>query len=900
MNGGHDLPAQPNVLRQNESKESSIMVAVRVRPFTVEENNKLVHDEEEQVLLSEGSLSNNAKRSTRNFQPRGIRKIIDVVDDRMLIFDPPETNPLVQMQRKAFPNAKPSSRIREHRFVFDKLFDMETTQADVYESTAKPLLDSILNGFNATVFAYGATGCGKTHTILGSPENPGLIFLTMQELYSKIESLSDTKHIDVNISFLEIYNETIRDLLQPQTDFKKLVLREDAKHKISVANLLSHKPKSVEEVMDLILLGNQNRTSSSTEANATSSRSHAVLQINVVQKNRTAELNQEHIFATLSIIDLAGSERAAATKNRGIRLNEGANINKSLLALGNCINALCDPRRRNHIPYRDSKLTRLLKFSLGGNCKTVMIVCVSPLSSHYDETLNTLKYANRAKEIKTKLVRNLQNLDRHIGSYLKMITEQKMEIDELRNREKKIVQSTVESQRLISQRCLHEILTVMDALSATLTRNHKDRWKRYFILTKRKLLMLQKADIETILSRVPAGVGSDPPVADYDKFVFVLKDFSKRVNESIESLEIEYSKPSECQVIFSETSTQLLKRLSQIEGWQEYNTIIFKSLVTSLQESYEKDIMLNSSVLFDHLVYEIQNANLLVHPFVNMLKVFTVDKSADNNYEQCNETSSIIREFTAFLERMLVGDYDEFLEKLATRFLHNKEFGNKSESSNNISGIPNESFSTSKAKFSKRAPNSPLKSSPPRGAKKVMKSNINRPCFLNPRFTKKVRWDVPNSTWESDISLDESQLTINKSDLEVDSPKVSNITDKSDELDIRFDPILDSPPTANVLKDDMNKSVMHDISKEKLKLTRSSLTSRKLTTSEIHNRPSKLPLLNKLASTKLTNSTDNPVQKDPNMHNSERGFAPFPLRNNVLGAPSRLGDRSQIDVSPSE
>ena len=102
----------------------------------------------------------------------------------------------------------------------------------------------------------------------------------------------------------------------------------------------------------------------------------------------------------MSIIDLAGSERAAATKNRGARLNEGANINKSLLALGNCINALCDPRRRNHVPYRDSKLTRLLKFSLGGNCKTVMIVCVSPSSQHYDETLNTLKYADRAKEIK--------------------------------------------------------------------------------------------------------------------------------------------------------------------------------------------------------------------------------------------------------------------------------------------------------------------------------------------------------------------------------------------------------------------------------------------------------------------------------------------------------------------
>lgn len=128
-------------------------------------------------------------------------------------------------------------------------------------------------------------------------------------------------------------------------------------------------------------------------------------------------------------------------------MNEGANINKSLLALGNCINALCDPRRRNHVPYRDSKLTRLLKFSLGGNCKTVMIVCVSPSSQHYDETLNTLKYADRAKEIKTKLIRNQHNLDRHVGSYLKMITEQKQEIEELRARESKVVDIAISKRK---------------------------------------------------------------------------------------------------------------------------------------------------------------------------------------------------------------------------------------------------------------------------------------------------------------------------------------------------------------------------------------------------------------------------------------------------------------------
>ena len=188
--------------------------------------------------------------------------------------------------------------------------------------------------------------------------------------------------------------------------------------------------------MDIIVRGNEYRTMSPTEANATSSRSHAVLQINVSSKDRNASVNEPHTMATLSIIDLAGSERASATKNRGERLIEGANINKSLLALGSCINALCDPRKRNHIPYRNSKLTRLLKFSLGGNCRTVMIVCVSPSSVHFDETQNTLRYANRAKNIQTKVTKNIFNVNRHVKDYLVKIDEQRHLIDELMKKQK--------------------------------------------------------------------------------------------------------------------------------------------------------------------------------------------------------------------------------------------------------------------------------------------------------------------------------------------------------------------------------------------------------------------------------------------------------------------------------
>ena len=306
----------------------------------------------------------------------------------------------------------------------------------MYEATTRNLLDSVLDGYNATVFAYGATGCGKTHTITGTVQQPGVIFLTMQELFERIAERSDDKVTEVSLSYLEIYNETIRDLLVPGGSKTGLMLREDANQAVSVAGLSSHHPQNVQEVMDMIVRGNEYRTMSPTEANATSSRSHAVLQINVAQKDRNADINEPHTMATLSIIDLAGSERASATKNRGERLTEGANINKSLLALGSCINALCDPRKKNHIPYRNSKLTRLLKFSLGGNCKTVMIVCVSPSSQHFDETQNTLRYANRAKNIQTKVTRNVYNVNRHVKDFLVKIDEQMALINELRQQQK--------------------------------------------------------------------------------------------------------------------------------------------------------------------------------------------------------------------------------------------------------------------------------------------------------------------------------------------------------------------------------------------------------------------------------------------------------------------------------
>ncbi|KAG4412203.1 hypothetical protein IFR04_014663 [Cadophora malorum] len=410
---------------------SSISVAVRVRPFTIREAAQVTKCEDGTMFLGDGSL---AGAPAPRLGGKGIRPVIKVLDDKCLIFDPPEDNPIQKFGRSMVSNM--GKRSKDQTFGFDRVFDDNTTQGEVYEATTRGLLDSVMEGYNATVFAYGATGCGKTHTITGTAQQPGIIFLTMQELFEKIAEKSDEKHTEVSLSYLEIYNETIRDLLVPGGSKQGLMLREDANQAVSVAGLSSHHPKDVQEVMDMIVKGNEYRTISPTEANATSSRSHAVLQINLAQKDRNADVNEPHTMATLSIIDLAGSERASATKNRGERLLEGANINKSLLALGSCINALCDPRKKNHVPYRNSKLTRLLKFSLGGNCKTVMIVCVSPSSAHFDETQNTLRYANRAKNIQTKVTRNVYNVNRHVKDFLVKIDEQMALINELRAQQK--------------------------------------------------------------------------------------------------------------------------------------------------------------------------------------------------------------------------------------------------------------------------------------------------------------------------------------------------------------------------------------------------------------------------------------------------------------------------------
>lgn len=408
----------------------SITVAVRVRPPSTWEAARLPEPCYDTTIRGDGALATPGKV----VNTATLREIVQIVDDRILTFDPDEKDRAKAFVERGFlpPGTK---RYKDKRFMFDRVFNHEARQQDVYEATAQPLLKGLFDGYNATVFAYGATGCGKTHTISGTESDPGIIYLTMADLFQRIEDRKDEWDVEVMVTFLEIYNEEIRDLLaEPGSHVARggLSIREDKT--VKVVGLVELKPNSAEEVKEIVVQGNSRRTQSPTHANETSSRSHAVLQVHVMQAPRTAALVEQRTMATLSIIDLAGSERAAATTNMGQRMVEGANINKSLLALGNCINALCESGGAvRHVPYRNSKLTRLLKFSLGGNCKTVMIVCIAPTSIHFDDTHNTLVYAERATKIKTKVItRNVVNVDRHVGRYVEAINRLNQEISELK------------------------------------------------------------------------------------------------------------------------------------------------------------------------------------------------------------------------------------------------------------------------------------------------------------------------------------------------------------------------------------------------------------------------------------------------------------------------------------
>ncbi|CAD8097559.1 unnamed protein product [Paramecium sonneborni] len=382
-------------LEELKNGSSNILVAIRVRPL------------------------NQKERSVSEFET------IRILDGKMIVLMDPESEREDDLLRK--------NRLKETNFAFDFVFDQWTPQQKIYENTTEFLLEGVLEGFNTTVFCYGATGSGKTFTMIGTQQETGLMPRALQSLfnYSESDRFKDTQF---KVSYVEIYNENIRDLLTSED--KNLEIREDKNNGIQISGVIEIDVKTVNEVLSLLKVGNRNRSKEATDANKESSRSHAILQIQVECKDKAAGLQEQIIQSKFSLVDLAGSERAANTNNRGLRMVEGANINKSLLVLGNCIQSLSEANEKGiknpFIPFRNSKLTRLLKDSLGGNCRTVMISNVTPSVSSFEETYNTLVYANRAKNIKTVANRNVLVAQNHISNYALLIQNLRQENEELK------------------------------------------------------------------------------------------------------------------------------------------------------------------------------------------------------------------------------------------------------------------------------------------------------------------------------------------------------------------------------------------------------------------------------------------------------------------------------------
>uniref|UniRef100_A0A1B6D848 Kinesin-like protein n=1 Tax=Clastoptera arizonana TaxID=38151 RepID=A0A1B6D848_9HEMI len=328
-------------------------------------------------------------------------------------------------------NPKDLQKENGKMFTFDAVYDCDCTQQEIYDETVYPLVNAVLDGFNGTIFAYGQTGTGKTYTMEGSKnndENKGIIPKSFEQIFNHISRSNNMQYL-VRASYLEIYQEEIRDLLDKNPK-KRYELRENNEMGVYVKDLQSYVCKSVKQIEHIMTVGNQNRTIGATNMNEHSSRSHAVFIITVEMSDTCGENESQVRVGKLNLVDLAGSERQSKTGADGERLKEASKINLSLSALGNVISALVDGKSQ-YIPYRDSKLTRLLQDSLGGNSKTLMVANIGPASYNYEESLTTLRYANRAKNIKNQPKINEDPKDALLREYqeeikrLKILLQQK-------------------------------------------------------------------------------------------------------------------------------------------------------------------------------------------------------------------------------------------------------------------------------------------------------------------------------------------------------------------------------------------------------------------------------------------------------------------------------------------
>ncbi|CAN2388931.1 Belongs to the TRAFAC class myosin-kinesin ATPase superfamily. Kinesin family [Pristimantis euphronides] len=339
-------------------------------------------------------------------------------------------------------------------FNFDRVFNSLETTSQVYQDAAVPIISSALQGYNGTIFAYGQTSSGKTYTMMGTPNSLGIIPLAVQEIFRLIQDIPNREFL-LRVSYLEIYNETVTDLLCDDRKKKPLEVREDINRNVYVAELTEELVMVPEHVMQWIKKGEKNRHYGATKMNDHSSRSHTIFRMIVESRERNEPGTSENcdgavMVSHLNLVDLAGSERASQTGAEGVRLIEGCNINRSLFILGQVIKKLSDGQAGGFLNYRDSKLTRILQNSLGGNTKTVIICTITPVS--FDETLSTLQFASTAKHVRnTPHVNEVLDDQALLKRYRKEIVGLKKQLEELEASSESKTQAKEERSQLLAE-----------------------------------------------------------------------------------------------------------------------------------------------------------------------------------------------------------------------------------------------------------------------------------------------------------------------------------------------------------------------------------------------------------------------------------------------------------------
>ncbi|XP_069786091.1 kinesin-like protein KIF27 isoform X2 [Narcine bancroftii] len=559
---------------------------------------------------------------------------------------------------------------RDRAFTFDQVFGQKSSQEDVYSACVKPLVASAIEGYNATVFAYGQTGSGKTYTIGGghlasfSDELKGIIPRAINEIF---QNITENHNIDYNVkvSYIEVYKEELRDLLEFQSTSKDIHIREDEKGNTVIIGAKECEIETPDEMMSLLEAGNAARHTGTTHMNEHSSRSHAIFTIYLNQKQSKKEPQSNNndnieesqvsfqlISSKFCFVDLAGSERVTKTRNTGERFKESIQINSGLLALGNVISALGDPKRKSmHIPYRDTKITRLLKDSLGGNAKTTMIACISPSSSNFDESLNTLKYANRARDIRNKPIVNydpdwdrIDEMEQQIKTLREALQNQQMSLLTYANQtpqdlfshdkkrihslEEKLAQLQMESYHY--KHCIdeafHFLLEVRDTNS--LKTSQQQKLKEWFNLVQE--LQSELADTSGVESLV-GNEGQD----SHHITIFQLKKELKKCQDSLATDE----------ELFSQKAVELKELQEKIQALEQEKEAFLETLRVSEERCCIQVHTSPHSYALDRVMAEFRTrSQMLVEYFEEQDEVLhhkLTDDSEDEEEEKKKENTNV-------------------------------------------------------------------------------------------------------------------------------------------------------------------------------------------------------------------------------------------------------------------